>query len=90
MSFDLNPSTSYPNRKHEMIHLLKMVELCFNSSSLNFTNSKRPKKTYYFESVVHFSKMLLFPSSHSMTFHAVAHVIFVAKHMVQGQNSHGP
>ena len=91
MNSDLNLSTSYPNTKHEMMHLLKIVELALIPAlSILQTKSKRPKETYYFESVVHFSKILLFPSSHSMKFRAVVHVIFIAKHMVRGENSHGP
>lgn len=54
------------------------------------TNSQGPKKTSYFEGVLHFLKMLLFPSSHSTRFHVVVPVIFRAKHMAREQNSHGP
>lgn len=36
--FDFNPTTSYPNRKHDMILLLALVERYFNPSSLNVKN----------------------------------------------------
>lgn len=56
-SFNFNPSTSYPYKKHEMMLLLKTVEFCFKPSSCNFKNKfQEAKETNYFDNIVHFLK----------------------------------